>query len=244
MKNHIKKLLRKCLLESMSKELIGNVNINIPFNKLVIDKLNLEWAIENIKEKRPSRSTDKPMQVAMSRDNKYYLLDGYHRLVEAVINGKTSTKGILLNKSYEELKSMNKIGVGCSGGSGDEFCSNFKNLGSIEMIKNTFKQIKEQMIDGQNMNKSTETICNKMTINSYEEALALVQKSLQQFDDKTKSEIMQKIHVPLENLKQEQISIKSQINNQGMSGDSMPDEANTYWHQIQSTICELGPSFK
>ena len=106
MKNHIKKLLRKCLLESMPKELIGNVNVNIPFNKLVIDKLNLEWAIENIKEKRPSRSTDKPMQVAMSRDNKYYLLDGYHRLVEAVINGKTSTKGILLNKQFFVYKKV------------------------------------------------------------------------------------------------------------------------------------------
>jgi hypothetical protein len=106
------------------------------------------------------------------------------------------------------------------------------------------KLLREQMIDGQNMSKSTETICNKMTINSYEEALALVQKSLQQFDDKTKSEIMQKIHVPLENMKQEQLSIKSQIDNQGMSGDSIPDEANTYWHQIQSIICELGPKIQ
>jgi hypothetical protein len=142
MKSFIKNLVRKQLLESMPEELIGNININIPFNKLIIDKLNLEWAIENIKENRPSRSIDKPMQVAMGSDNKYYLLDGYHRLVEAVLNGKTSTKGVLLNKSYEELKSMNKIGVGCAGGSGDKFCSNFKNLGSVEMIKNSFKQIK------------------------------------------------------------------------------------------------------
>ena len=56
-----------------------------------------------------------------------------------------------------------------------------------ELIK---KLLREQMIDGQNMSQSTETLCNKMTINSYEEALFLVQKSLQQFDDTTKSQIM------------------------------------------------------
>ena len=164
MKSFIRNLVRKQLLESMPEELIGNININIPFNKLMIDKVNLEWAIENIKENRPSRSSDKPMQVAMSSDNKYYLLDGYHRLVEAVINGKTSTKGVLINKSYEELKSMNKIGVGCAGGSGDEFCSNFKNLGSVEMIKNAFKQINEQMIDGQEMNSYEQNFCNAMSV--------------------------------------------------------------------------------
>ena len=33
------------------------------------------------------------------------------------------------------------------------------------------QKLREQMIDGQNMNKATQTICNKMTINSYAEAL-------------------------------------------------------------------------
>jgi hypothetical protein len=63
-------------------------------------------------------------------------------------------------------------------------------------------------------------------------------------DETTKREIMQKIHVPLENLKHEQNSINSEIKNNGMSGDSMPDEADTYWHQIQTTICEMGPAFQ
>lgn len=135
MRDFIKQKLNQLLIESMPDELIGNINISIPFNKLVIDKLNAEWAIENIKENRPSRSKDKPMQVAMSNDNKYYLLDGYHRLIEAIINGKTSTKGILLNKSFEELKSMDKIGIGCSGGVGDEFCNNFKTVISVDEIK-------------------------------------------------------------------------------------------------------------
>ncbi|NIQ13326.1 MAG: hypothetical protein GTO02_02615 [Candidatus Dadabacteria bacterium] len=124
----------------MPKEYIGQIKINIPFNKLVIDKLNLEWAIKNIKENRPSRSKDNPMQVAVSRDGKYYLLDGYHRLVEYVMNGKTKTIGIGLNKPYEELKKMGKIGVACRGGVGDDFCNNFKTTGNIEMIKNAFNE--------------------------------------------------------------------------------------------------------
>jgi hypothetical protein len=106
------------------------------------------------------------------------------------------------------------------------------------------RRIREQMIDGQDMSQATQTICNKMTINSYDEAISLVQQSLKQFDDRTKREIMQKIHVPLENLKQEQINISREKKYDGMSGDSMADEADTYWHQIQSTICELGPDFE
>jgi hypothetical protein len=135
MRNFIKNRIKELLYEGLAPELIGQVNISIPFNKLMLDKLNLDWAIQNIKENRLSRSNNEPMQVAMSNDNKYYLLDGYHRLVEAVINGKTSTKGILLNKSYEELKSMNKIGVGCVGGIGDNYCNNFKTIGDINYIK-------------------------------------------------------------------------------------------------------------
>jgi hypothetical protein len=106
------------------------------------------------------------------------------------------------------------------------------------------KLLREQMIDGQDMNPATQTICNKLTVDSYEEALHYVIKSLKQFDEKTKHEIMQKIHAPLENLKHEQKQIDIEIRTTHMSGDSMVDEADTYWHQIQSTICELGPSFQ
>lgn len=239
MRNFIKSKLRNFLLEKIGEELITSINVNIPFNKLVLDKLNLEWAIENIRDKKPSRSKDKPMQVAMSYGGKYYLLDGYHRFVEAVMAGKTSTKGVLLNTSYDELKKHNKISVGCAGGSGDEYCSNFKNLGSIEMIKNEFRQINEQMIDGQDMTPEMQTACNKMTINSYEEALNLTNEAIKHLDDETKKKIMKKIITPLENLKHEQSIIEFEKGKYHMSGDSLPDEADTYWHQIQTIICEL-----
>jgi hypothetical protein len=33
-------------------------------------------------------------------------------------------------------------------------------------------------------------------------------------------------------------------NDLNMTGDSLPDQADTYWHQIQTTICEMGPNFQ
>jgi hypothetical protein len=116
-------------------------------------------------------------------------------------------------------------------------------------MKNTIKKLVkkylfEQFIDGQNMGPNTQSICNKMTINSYEEALSLVQDSLNEMSEHERRDIMQKILAPLENLKHEQNKIKNEIERYHMSGDSIPDEANTYWHQIQSTICELGKHFQ
>ena len=104
--------------------------------------------------------------------------------------------------------------------------------------------VNEQTIDGQNMNKATQTLCDKLTIDSYQEAVFYVNKALEGMDEMSKGKIMQKIHVPLENLRQEQNTINSEIKNDGMSGDSMPDEADTYWHQIQSIICEMGSDFE
>jgi hypothetical protein len=106
------------------------------------------------------------------------------------------------------------------------------------------KLLREQMIDGQDMNQATQTICNTMTISGYEEALSLVKQSLEGTTPKKRNEIMHKIYTPLENLKHEEASINKQISSINMSGDSVPDEANTYWHQIQSTICEQGPDFE
>lgn len=100
------------------------------------------------------------------------------------------------------------------------------------------------MIDGQNMDSATETLCNKMTVNNYHEALMYVEAALKNASDETRTKLMQKIHAPLENMKNEQHKIDAEVASKHMSGDSMPDEADTYWHQIQSTICEQGPNFQ
>lgn len=106
------------------------------------------------------------------------------------------------------------------------------------------KLLREQLIDGQKMNDTMETLCNKLTINSYEEAMMYVKGALKDMNDKTKHEIMRVIHTPLENLRHQQMQIDGETKNHGMSGDSMPDQADTYWHQIQSTLCELGSDFE
>jgi hypothetical protein len=106
------------------------------------------------------------------------------------------------------------------------------------------QRLREQIIDGQEMNQAMEAMCNKLTVNSYEEVLRYVEESLKGVNDKKRYEIMQKIHAPLENLKHEQNKIKDEVSTKHMSGDSIPDEADTYWHQIQSTICELGSDFQ
>jgi hypothetical protein len=112
------------------------------------------------------------------------------------------------------------------------------------MMKKIIKKLlREQFIDGQNMSKETETLCNKMTVGSYEEVLKLVAESLKQFDDETKHKIVQKIITPLENLRNTEITLRDEMKKYGMTGDSLPDQSNTYWHQIQSTICELGKDF-
>ena len=106
------------------------------------------------------------------------------------------------------------------------------------------KRIREQMIDGQNMNAGTQTLCNKMTVNNYAEAMHYVKEALKGISSENRTKIMQKIHVPLENMKHEQQKIDNEVSKSHMSGDSMMDEADTYWHQIQSTICEQGPNFQ
>lgn len=100
------------------------------------------------------------------------------------------------------------------------------------------------MIDGQNMNSAMQTMCNKISVNSYQEVLNYVEAALKDVSEETRHKVMQKIHVPLENLKNEENKITDEIKTTHMSGDSIPDEANTYWHQIQSTICEMGPDFQ
>ena len=112
-------------------------------------------------------------------------------------------------------------------------------------MKSLIKRLlREQMIDGQNMNSAMQTMCNKISVNSYREVLNYVEAALKDVSEETRHKVMQKIHAPLENLKNEENKITDEFKTVHMTGDSIPDEANTYWHQIQSTICEMGPDFQ
>jgi hypothetical protein len=212
MSNFIKNRLRKFLLESMPDSDVGMIKINIPFNKLVLDAENTKIAIRNIKGNKPSRSKDRPMQIAVGENGKYYLLDGYHRFVEAVANGKKQTVGIGLNKSFEELKKLNKIGVACAGGTGDEFCNNFKTTLTFEDVKQAFqKQVAENEWD----------ICDDFSVNSMDELMGLLRST-----DDIKPHQKIEIDKLLKGLKQSNISQTNDL-----------DNFNTIAHKIGTMLC-------
>ena len=110
------------------------------------------------------------------------------------------------------------------------------------------KRIREEMIDGQNMSPIMETFCNEMSIPEewfnadYERVIELVTDMIGPQDGKNKT-IWEKIHLPLKQWKQQEISINKQVKKEKMSGSSNPDN-NTYWTEIQTTICEMGPTFQ
>lgn len=112
-------------------------------------------------------------------------------------------------------------------------------------MKNFIKKLlREELIDGQEMNSAMESLCNKMTIGSYSEAIRYVKAATRDMDEVTKTNLIKRIYKPLKNLKYKQNEIDGEIKKYGMSGDSMVDEADTYWHQIQSTLCEMVSDFQ
>ena len=120
-------------------------------------------------------------------------------------------------------------------------------------IKNRVRNLlSEQMIDGQQMNQHMQSLCNTMTVNSYDEVLGRIIAAI---GPKEKSpELWAKIEEPLNKLKSASYDINKEkhtnqfgnrtMDDENMTGDSIPDEADTYWATIQSTLCEQGPDFQ
>jgi hypothetical protein len=112
--------------------------------------------------------------------------------------------------------------------------------------------INETMIDGQNMNYHTQSLCNTMSVKSYQEVIGRLIAAIGPKDKNP--ELWEKISKPLSMLKQANFEINNEKhtnmvgnktnNTDGMTGDSMVDEANTWWAAIQSTICEQGQEFQ
>src|SRR5438093_10993 len=98
------------------------------------------------------------------------------------------------------------------------------------------KRIREQMVDGQNMNQGTETACDKMSVATYAEGIQLITDAIGTPEQNPK--MWQRIAKPLNDWKQANTQIGTEVKDDHMSGDSMVDESNTWWAAIQSTICE------
>lgn len=93
-------------------------------------------------------------------------------------------------------------------------------------------KLRESLI---NHNKLS-VVCNTMSVDTYEEGIALIIKAIGPPDQNPK--IWNQIAKPLKNWKNEEILINNEVKQKHMSGDSMVDESNTYWSMIQSTICQ------
>jgi len=104
------------------------------------------------------------------------------------------------------------------------------------------KRLREQMIDGQNMNSGMQKACNTMSVATYKEGLNLIINAIG--TPQENPEVWKRIAGPLKNWQEADLSINNQVRDGGMSGDSMVDESNTWWSAIQSTICELGEDFQ
>jgi hypothetical protein len=112
--------------------------------------------------------------------------------------------------------------------------------------------ITEEMIDGQEMGPALQSLCNTISVNSYYEVLGRIITAIGHPEQN--QELWAKIEKPLNMLKQAQTEIDKEkhTNNlgnytpkpDGMTGDSMADEADTWWAAIQSTLCEQGPEFQ
>jgi CRISPR/Cas system Type II protein with McrA/HNH and RuvC-like nuclease domain len=170
---------------------------------------------------------------------KSFIKNRLREALESCINIKTNKEAINFVNQFNSDEELLR-----SGGLVIEKLNRLTFGVSVDNIKQTKKSLNEQMIDGQEMDEAIQTICNKLTVNSYQEVKRYVDNALKGFNDEMRVKILQRIHTPLENLRQQQKIIDDQKKTYGMTGDSMVDQATQYWHQIQSTLCELNSDFE
>lgn len=80
------------------------------------------------------------------------------------------------------------------------------------------------------------SLCNTMSVATYDEVIGRLIHAIGTKEENPDD--WAKIEGPLSKLKGDNIQIGNEINTNHMSGDSMVDEANTWWAAIQSTFCK------
>ena len=115
------------------------------------------------------------------------------------------------------------------------------------MIKETIKYklrtlINEEIIDGQEMSPQMKIFCNTMSVRSYHEVLGRLIAAIGDPDDN--KELWAKIKQPLDMLEKADKQLHKEKKLNGMTGDSLSDESNTWWSAIQTVICEQGSEFQ
>jgi hypothetical protein len=67
----------------------------IAFTKLYSPQWKINETLEDIRNGKLSHSNDKPLRVSKCGKGRYFLMDGNHRAIEALLAGKTSLPGVL-----------------------------------------------------------------------------------------------------------------------------------------------------
>lgn len=240
MKNLIKKLLRESINEIISASDAYNCYDSIM--TIVNNRRNVGFVVML-----------RPDEIKLIKDNGIHAMKVPSNPNNAYIiyndNGKQDALELLdIAEKYDGYLAHNateaesrRIGqlLGYKESDIDEYIEHVRKMSSVD----------EQMIDGQNMNQGTQTACNTMSVATYAEGLKLIVNAIGKPSENPK--MWARIAKPLSNWKQANISINNQKHteangsyasntNGGMTGDSMPDESNTWWSAIQTTICEQG----
>jgi hypothetical protein len=114
-----------------------------------------------------------------------------------------------------------------------------------KFIKNKLRFfLKEEIIHTQKINPLG-GLCDAMTVNNYNEIIKRITLAIGTKQKNPK--LWAKIEKPLKQLKIAIYKINKEkhtnqfgsitADNKNMTGDSIPDEVNTYWTMIQSTLC-------
>lgn len=121
-----------------------------------------------------------------------------------------------------------------------------------KFVKNRVRKfLVEQQIDGENMNNALQSLCDTISVSSYDEVIQRVTMAIG--PQNKNPQLWAKIEKPLSMLSQASSEINKEKHTTydgnpsqgtgGMTGDSMVDEGDTWWSAIQSTLCEQGSAF-
>lgn len=86
---------------------LENQIIQIPLGNLLISRKGLVQAFNDYKDGRESRTAG-PVHVWQTEDNKYQLVDGYHRIVNAILHGQQTIQAEIIGRGYSDYWAITK----------------------------------------------------------------------------------------------------------------------------------------
>jgi len=76
--------------------------LNINISDLILSKRSLLGVLNNFIDNKKSQSNDKPLMVWKNDNNKFFLVDGYHRVFDFLLNNNLSHNVIISGEGYSD----------------------------------------------------------------------------------------------------------------------------------------------